>query len=122
MPLPLHPPPYPTDDEALERDTRMEVFTGGGPGGQHRNKTQNAVRLLHEPSGVLVTATERRSLEANRKAAFERLVARLDRLNEVKRPRKKTRATRGSVVRRLEGKARDAKVKATRSRRIKPEE
>src|SRR3954469_3265447 len=99
------PPPYATDDRSLLRDTEVEIFTGGGPGGQHRNKTQNAVRLHHAPSGVVVTATERRSLEANRQAAFERLIERLRRLNYVPKKRKKTKPTRGAVERRLSGKA-----------------
>ena len=110
----MRPPPYDTSPRALAADTTIEIFTGGGPGGQHRNKTQNAVRLYHEPSDVLVTATERRSLEANRKAAFERLVARLDKLNEVKKPRKKTRPSRGAVKRRLESKTATSRTKAAR--------
>ncbi len=116
MPAPLSPPPYATDERSLARATRVEIFTGGGPGGQHRNKTQNAVRLHHAPSGVVVTATERRSLEANRDAAFERLVARLERLNHVDRPRKPTRKTRGSQERRLAGKQIDSRRKAERRR------
>jgi protein subunit release factor A len=110
------PPPYATDERSLARETRVEVFTGGGPGGQHRNKTQNAVRLHHEPSGVLVVATERRSLEANRQAAFERLVARLERLNHVDKPRKATRPRRGAVERRLSDKKQAARKKADRRR------
>jgi protein subunit release factor A len=109
-------PPYPTDDAALARDTELEVFTGGGPGGQHRNKTQNAVRLHHRPSGVIVTATERRSLEANRQAAFERLREKLERLNYVPKKRHKTRPTRGSVKRRLNDKSRNAQRKSDRRR------
>jgi protein subunit release factor A len=114
MPLPERPPPYATDERSLAGDTLVEVFTGGGPGGQHRNKTQNAVRLHHRPSGVVVTATERRSLEANRRAAFERLVARLVRLNHVERPRKKTKPSRGARERRLETKHKAARAKAAR--------
>jgi ribosome-associated protein len=106
--------PYATDESALLRDTDLEVFTGGGPGGQHRNKTQNAVRLHHRPSGLIVTATERRSLEANRKAAFERLVEKLVKLNHVPRPRKKTRPGRGAVERRLKEKKHGARKKADR--------
>src|SRR4051812_42895891 len=98
------PPPYRTDERALAKETRVEIFTGGGPGGQHRNKTQNAVRLHHGPSGLVVTGTERRSLEANRRAAFERLIARLEKLNHVERPRKATRPGRGAVERRLQTK------------------
>jgi ribosome-associated protein len=116
MPAPERPPPYPIDPVSLERDSLLEVFTGGGPGGQHRNKTQNAVRLHHKPSGVVVTATERRSLEANRTAAFERLRERLVRLNFVPRPRHATRPTRGSVKRRLNDKAHQKRRKADRRR------
>jgi protein subunit release factor A len=118
MPAPQAPPPYATDESSLARATRVEIFTGGGPGGQHRNKTQNAVRLHHRPSGVVVVASERRSLEANRRAAFERLIARLQRLNHVDRPRTPTRKTRGSDERRLAGKARDARRKAERRRTV----
>src|SRR5437870_2951939 len=99
MPAPIHPPPYRTDERALDEETRLEVFTAGGPGGQHRNKTQNGVRLHHRPSGIVVSATERRSLEANRRAAFARLLARLERLNHVPAPRTATRPSRGSVER-----------------------
>src|SRR5436190_4004429 len=116
MPAPIHPPPYRTDERALEQETRLEVFTAGGPGGQHRNKTQNGVRLHHRPSGVVVSATERRSLEANRRAAFARLVERLTRLNFVPKKRKATRPSRGAVERRLTGKQHASRTKATRRR------
>jgi ribosome-associated protein len=116
MPPPLRPPPYALDARSLDADTRVEVFTAGGPGGQHRNKTQNGVRLHHAPSGLIVSATERRSLEANRRAAFERLVERLARLNRVPKKRKATRPTRGSVERRLQHKAQASRAKAQRRR------
>ena len=111
------PPPYRTDPLGLRADTRIEVFTGGGPGGQHRNKTQNAVRLHHGPSGLIVVAQERRSLEANRRAAFARLAERLERLSRVARPRKATRPTRGSKERRLSDKARAGQKKRDRRTR-----
>lgn len=118
MPGPRHPPPYATDARSLEAATRVEVFTAGGPGGQHRNKTQNGVRLHHGPSGLVVTATERRSLEANRRAAFARLAERLARLNYVPKSRKATRPTRGAVERRLTEKSRASRTKQTRRRPI----
>ena len=61
------------DDEALLRACEVSTFVGGGPGGQHRNKTASAVRLVHLPTGVTVTATERRSQAQNRGTALERL-------------------------------------------------
>jgi protein subunit release factor A len=58
-------------------DVRVDVYRDTGPGGQHRNKTESAVRLTHLPSGTVVTAVEDRSQHVNRKVAFERLEARL---------------------------------------------
>jgi ribosome-associated protein len=105
---------YRTDEKSLLAETELEVFTGGGPGGQHRNKTQNAVRLHHRPSGVIVTATERRSLEANKDAAFARLVERLEKLNFVPKPRRKTKPKRGAIERRLKEKKQLSRRKAER--------
>jgi len=114
MPPPERPPPYAVDERSLAADTRVEVFTAGGPGGQHRNKTQNGVRLHHAPSGLIVSATERRSLEANRRAAFDRLVERLRQLNYVPKKRKKTKPSRGARERRLQAKRHRAGTKAAR--------
>src|SRR5215467_8666405 len=69
---------YPTDREALERDCDIDFFIASGPGGQNRNKVETGVRLVHRSSGIVVTATERRSQYANREAAFERMAARLE--------------------------------------------
>jgi protein subunit release factor A len=112
------PPPYALDARSLAAVTRVDIYTGGGPGGQNRNKTQNAVRLHHEPSGLVVTATERRSLEANREAAFERLREKLAKLNHVPKKRTKTKPTKGSVKRRLAAKTDQSRKKADRRRPI----
>ncbi|GCE27460.1 peptide chain release factor [Dictyobacter alpinus] len=92
---------YPTDRESLERDCDLEFFIGSGPGGQHRNKVESGVRLTHRPTGVVVTATERRSQHANRDVAFERMAARLEEMQRPRVPRKATRPTRASRERRL---------------------
>jgi protein subunit release factor B len=92
---------YPTDRESLERDSDLEFFIAGGPGGQHRNKVESGVRLVHRPTGVIVTATERRSQHANREVAFERMAERLQALQRVRMPRKASRPTRASQERRL---------------------
>jgi RF-1 domain len=60
-------------DDHLLSVCRMDLYRGSGPGGQKRNKTSNAVRLTHLPSGLHVTATESRSLALNKLHALRRL-------------------------------------------------
>jgi len=101
-------------DDALLAECEETFFVGSGPGGQHRNKTESGVRLSHPPTGVTVTATERRSQLQNRGAALERLRARLEALAHQPRVRRPTRATRGSQERRLQTKKRAGRKKAER--------
>ena len=60
-------------DDRLLAQCRLDTYRGSGPGGQKRNKTSNAVRLTHLPTGVVVTATECRSLLENKIRALRRL-------------------------------------------------
>ncbi len=60
-------------DEQLLAQCREDRYRGSGPGGQKRNKTSNAVRLAHLGTGLLVTATEARSLMENQKRALHRM-------------------------------------------------
>lgn len=60
-----------------EADSMYQVMRSSGPGGQHVNKTESAVRATHIPSGITVTARDSRSQLQNRKLAFERLVDRI---------------------------------------------
>lgn len=108
------PPHWPTDRAALERAVRVDFFRAGGPGGQHRNKAETAVRLTHEPSGVVAIASERRSREQNRELAFARLAAKLRRLNHRPKPRVPTRPTRAARRRRVESKQRRSALKRGR--------
>lgn len=116
--VPRHPPPYAVSGPVLRDSTEVEFFVAGGPGGQHRNKTETGVRLHHGPSGVIVTATERRSKGMNLEVAWERLREKLEKLNFVPRRRVATRPTRGSKERRLGGKAHDSVKKATRQKPV----
>lgn len=106
---------YPTDRESLERDCDMEFFIATGPGGQNRNKVETGVRLTHRPTGLVVTATERRSQHANREAAFERMAKRLEEIQHEEKPRLPSRLNRTDRERRLAEKRRASALKRQRS-------
>jgi protein subunit release factor B len=106
---------YPTNREALERDCDMDFFIASGPGGQKRNKVETGVRLTHRSSGIIVTATERRSQYANREAAFERMAVRLQQRQTISTPRLATRPTKASRERRLLAKRHNSLIKKHRS-------
>ena len=65
-----------SEDQLLEQ-CRVEHYRGSGPGGQKRNKTSNAVRLKHEATGFVVTATEDRSAKLNHIHAVRRMQLKL---------------------------------------------
>jgi peptide chain release factor len=56
-----------------ETDVRFDTLRAGGPGGQHQNKTESAVRATHVPTGVTVVAREERSQQRNKALALQRL-------------------------------------------------
>ena len=113
---PLSPPPYTLDRELLEREVEVDVFRASGPGGQHVNKTNSALRLTHPPSGVVVIAQDSPSQHRNRDIAFERLIARLAKLNHVPKKRVPTKPSRSAKKRRIETKKQVGAKKQTRGR------
>ena len=60
-------------DADLLAQCAVDVYRARGPGGQKRSKTSSAVRLRHEPTGLIVTAVESRSQHENRTRALRRL-------------------------------------------------
>jgi protein subunit release factor A len=96
------------------KDVQFEFFSGHGPGGQNRNRKLKCVRALHQPTGIVVTATRERSREQNIVAALkaleERLVARweekLDSLKKARHASKRPASFGGETIRtyRLTGK------------------
>jgi ribosome-associated protein len=124
-----------------EDEVQIRAARASGPGGQHVNKTSTAIELRfdarHTPSlpedvrarlerlagsrltqdGVIVLfAQGHRSQEMNRQDAIERLLELIRRAGVRPKPRKATRPTYSSKLKRLEGKASRANVKATRSK------
>ncbi|QCI67692.1 peptide chain release factor 2 [Phreatobacter stygius] len=73
---------YPVVDDKIdiklnESDVRIDTMRSGGAGGQHVNKTESAVRLVHNPTGVMVVSEGSRSQHANRAVAWQMLRAKL---------------------------------------------
>ena len=127
------------------QELEFHATTGGGPGGQHVNRSATRIALrwniatsrvlseaqrtrlleklatrLDGDGAIRLVAGEYRSQEQNRRAALERLTQLITRALIVPRPRTPTRPTRGSVERRLESKRQHSQTK--RQRRGSPEE
>jgi ribosome-associated protein len=106
----------PETDEELLRECEVETFRSSGPGGQHVNKTESAVRLRHQPSGVVVSSQQERSQHRNRAICLKKLREKIERLNYRAPKRVPTRVPRSVKIRTLENKARRAQIKKLRSR------
>ena len=107
--LDLGPPPE-VAQGISPGEVRIETLRAGGPGGQHQNKTESAVRAVHLPTGLVVVAREERSQARNKALALERLAAlvRLGAEIEAMSDRQRSQAAhdrleRGDPVRRFRG-------------------
>lgn len=101
-------------DAQLLAQCDVYAHRAGGPGGQHRNKTETAVRLVHRPTGVVAEGKDQRSRTQNLAAALQRLREKLARRAYRPPPRHKTRPTRSSEEKRLEAKRRASAKKKDR--------
>ena len=73
---------FPPDMQTVnEKEISYQTLRASGPGGQHVNKTESAVRATHIPSGLSVTASDQRSQMQNKKLATERLLIKLSAWN-----------------------------------------
>jgi peptide chain release factor len=78
-------PDPPKQPELHEADLVFEALRAGGPGGQHQNRTESAVRVTHRPTGASVVARDERSQHRNKALAIARLRALIAAVHERER-------------------------------------
>lgn len=106
----------PESNEDLLRECEVETFRSSGPGGQHVNKTESAVRLTHLPSGIVVSSQQDRSQYRNKTICLFKLRKKVEQLNYRQPKRVPTLVPRSAKNRTLEEKARRSQVKRLRAK------
>ena len=115
----MEPPAWQLSDDALLLQCEVQAHRASGPGGQHRNKAETAIRLVHLPTGVRVEGKDERSRTQNLRIALGRMREKLEKRAWRPPPRRKTKVSRNQKKKRVEGKRLVAEKKTLRKR---PEE
>lgn len=85
------------DVQINPEDLEIDTFRASGPGGQHVNKTESAIRITHKPTGIVVTCQDEKSQHKNREKAMKILRARLLDLMERQRQAEEAEERRAQV-------------------------
>ncbi|MGD8352824.1 MAG: peptide chain release factor-like protein [Pseudomonadota bacterium] len=102
------------DLDELKKQCRITTFRAGGPGGQHKNVTDSAVRLHHLPTGIVVIGRRHRSQHQNMEDALRRLANRIEESRKARKRRIPTRKSRAIRAKELEKKKKRGEIKRLR--------
>jgi|688.fasta_scaffold47935_7 protein subunit release factor B len=104
----------PASDEELQAECSFQTYRASGPGGQHLNVTESAVRLIHLPTGLTVTSQKERSQILNKKDCLKKLRQLVAKMNYRKPKRIPTRMPAAQKRKILEKKAKHSQKKTLR--------
>ena len=94
-----------------QKDFIIQPFKGSGKGGQKRNKTMSACRIIHPASGAVSECQEERSFEQNKQKAFERLMEKTEFKNWFEIEKARATGVLYSVERNVEEQMRDSNIR-----------
>lgn len=106
----------PASDDELLAQCDVDTFRSSGPGGQHVNKTETAVRLKHLPTGIVTASQTERSQYRNKQNCLHKLREKIAALNYKPPKRIKTKVPAAAKRRKAEAKNLQSIKKKLRSR------
>jgi ribosome-associated protein len=112
----------PEDDRELLDQCDVATFRSSGKGGQHVNKTDSAVRLVHRPTGIVVISRKDRSQYMNKKECLANLRRKFEKLTTKAPPRISTKVPKSVKKKRQEVKVKTTQKKQLRKRPVTNDE
>jgi len=104
----------PDTDAELLAECKVETFRSSGPGGQHANATDSAVRLTHLPTGIVVSSQKERSQYRNKQICLKRLRGKIE--NLLRKPKKRIPT---KMPERAKLKRRKEKIKKSQKKKLR---